>query len=128
MVYFLGGTLPGQALLHIRQLTIFGMICRLQENSSHQVAMNVLSSETPQTKSWFDHIQELCQQYSLPEALQQLESPLPKKYLKKLVKKNVVNHWEHLLRAEASDPRYSSLTYFNPSFMSLTAPLPLGTG
>ena len=127
VVYFLGGTLPGEALLHIRQLTIFGMICRLQENSSHRVAMTVLSSETPQTKSWFFHIQELCQQYNLPDALCQLESPLPKTNFKKLVKKNVVNHWEQLLRAEASEPRYSSIAFFNPTYMSLTAPHPLWT-
>ena len=127
VVYFLGGTLPGEALLHIRQLTIFGMICRLQENSAHQVANNVLNSETPQTKSWFYHIQELCQQYCLPEALYQLQSPLPKDSFKKLIKKNIVNHWEQLLRAEASDPRYSSLALFNPTFMSLRAPDPLWT-
>ena len=125
VVYFLGGTLPGEALLHIRQLTIFGMICRLQDNISHAIAKHVLSYETPATKSWFHQIQELCLQYSLPEPLQQLQSPLPKISAKNLIKKNVIDYWERLLRAEASDPRYSSLVFFNPKFMSLTAPHPL---
>jgi hypothetical protein len=91
VVYFLGGTLPGEALLHIRQLTIFGMICRLQDNISHAIAKHVLSYETPATKSWFHQIQELCLQYSLPEPLQQLQSPLPKISAKNLIKKNVID-------------------------------------
>ena len=121
VVYFLGGTLPGEALLHIRQLTIFGMICRLHDNISHGIAKHVLSYETPATKSWFHQIQELCLQYSLPEPLHQLQSPLPKITAKNLIKKNVIDYWERLLRAEASDPRYSSLVFINPNFMSLTA-------
>ena len=60
VVYFLGGTLPGEALLHIRQLTIFGMISRLQDNISHGIAKHVLSYDAPAAKSWFHQIRELC--------------------------------------------------------------------
>ena len=97
VVYFLGGTLPGEALLHIRQLTIFGMISRLKDNISHGIAKHVLSHETPATKSWFHQIQELCVQYSLPEPLLQLQSPLAKSSAKRLIKKNVIDYWERHL-------------------------------
>ena len=46
---------------------------------------------------------------------------------KRLVKKRVTDYWEQLLRSEAADPRYSSLIYFNPRFMSLSSPHPLWT-
>ena len=127
VVYFLAGSLPGEALLHLRQLSIFGMICRLQNNISHQLATNMLSSEIPPTKSWIYQIRELSLQYSLPEPLQQLQFPLTKVAFKRLIKKKVISYWEHLLRAEAADPRYSSLLFFNPKFMSLTTPHPLWT-
>jgi hypothetical protein len=90
-------------IIIVRQLTIFGMICRIQENSAHKVAINVPNSKTPQTKSWFYHIQELCQQYCLPEALYQLQSPHPKDSFKKRIKKlptvNNFSELKHLILA-----------------------------
>ena len=47
VVYFLAGSLPGEALLHLRQLSIFGMICRLKDSVSYKVAMDLLSSGVP---------------------------------------------------------------------------------
>jgi hypothetical protein len=41
--------------------------------------------------------------------------------------KKLVNHWEQLLQVEASDPRYFSLAFFSPKFMSLTTAHPLWT-
>lgn len=127
MIYFLGGSLPGEALLHLRQLSIFGMICRLKNSISHEVASTLLSSEVVPAKSWIYQIQEHCLQYGLPTPLHQLQAPLQKDAYKRLIKKNVIGYWEQLLRAEADDPRYSSLTYFHPKFMSLSAPHPLWT-
>ena len=127
VVYFLAGSLPGEALLHLRQLTIFGMISRLQNSTSHELARNLLSSDVPPTKSWIFQVQEHCRQYDLPDPLQQLHSPIPKETFKRLVKKNVLSYWEHLLRVEAADPRYSSLAFFHPEFMSLTSPHPVWT-
>ena len=48
-----------------------------------------------------------------------------KEFSQEAYKKNVINYWERHLRAEASDPRYSSLVFFNPKFMSLTVSHPL---
>ena len=38
VVYFLGGHLPGEALLHQRQLTIFGMVSRLPDSAINKIA------------------------------------------------------------------------------------------
>ena len=42
VVYFLAGSLPGEALLHIRQLTLFGMISRLPQSLLHAIALTLL--------------------------------------------------------------------------------------
>ena len=128
VIYFLAGSLPGEALLHLRQLSIFGMITRLPaSNVSHQVSTNLLKETPVSKKTWIFQISEICEQYCLPHPLQLLQSPLPKMPFKKLVKKRVTDYWEQLLRAEAADPRYSSLLFFKPSFMSLSSPHPLWT-
>ena len=122
----LAGSLPGEALLHIRQLTLFGMLSRLPDNILNKVAADLLSSSLS-TKSWFHQIRSLCIRYHLPDPLHLLEDPLPKAPFKLLVKKQVLNYWEEALRSEAEDPRYTSLSYFKPRFMSLSSPHPLWT-
>ena len=127
VVCFLGGNLPGEALLHIRQLTLFGMLSKLPDNILNKVGFNLLQSPTLSTKSWFQQIRSLCAQYLLPDPLCLLDDPLPKAVFKLLVKKQVLNYWEETLRSEAEDPKYSSLTFFKPRFMSLSSPHPLWT-
>ena len=123
VICFLAGSLPGAALLHLRQLSIFGMICRLPENILHKHAVNYFSSVTPSSKSWFSQIRALCLQYDLPHPLEQLESPLKKTPFRNTTKKKVIRYWESVLRAEASS--LDSLIFFKPNFMSLVTPHPL---
>ena len=123
VIFFLAGSLPGTALLHLRQLSIFGMICRLPENILHIHAVNVYSSCTPSSNSWFNRIRKICLQYLLPHPLILLKSPLPKDTLKRLVKKHVIDYWEQLLRAEAAV--LDSLVFFKPAFYSLQTSHPL---
>ena len=65
VVYFLTGSLPASALLHIRQLGLFCMISRLPDNILHRIAKHVLITARDNSKSWFIHIKSLCQQYNL---------------------------------------------------------------
>ena len=123
VICFLAGTLPGSAHLHLRQLSIFGMICRLTNNILHRHAENIFSYSTQSTKSWFSQIRDLCLLYHLPHPLELLQFPLAKDRYRKLVKKSVIRYWEETLRAEASP--LSSLVYFRPGYMSLTTPHPL---
>ena len=123
VIYFLAGTLPGEAIVHMRQLSIFSMILRLPGNILHSHAMNIFNFVTTSPKSWFHQIRDICVQYDLPHPLHLLKSPPSKEQLKILVKKKVINFWEQKLRHEAST--LTSLKFFHPSFMSLSSPHPL---
>ena len=78
VIFFLAGSLPGSALLHLRQLSIFGMICRLPENILHIHAINVFGSGKLSPMSWFNQIRDHCLRYQLRHPLKVLQSPLPK--------------------------------------------------
>ena len=125
VVCFLAGSLPGSAHIHLRQLSIFGMVTRLSGNFLHKYALKLFQSGSPPAKSWFSLIQNLCHKYSLPSPLELLESPKPKFLYKNLVKKKVISFWENSLRAESETLK--SLKYFNPYFMSLTKTHPIWT-
>jgi hypothetical protein len=83
VVYFLAGSLPFKAFLHIRQLTHFSMICRLPNNILHKTAKYILTRLPDSTKSWFIQIKKLCYQYNLLHPLQLLASPPTKLDFKK---------------------------------------------
>ena len=119
-IYFIAGSLPGSAILHLRQMSIFGMITRLPNNVLRQHALNVLSSRTISPSSWFFQIRQYCIEYGLPHPLDLLTSPLTKSVFQTLIKKRVISFWEVKLRAEATQLR--SLAYFKPGFMSLVRP------
>ena len=123
VIYFLAGRLPGHALLHMRQLSNFGMICRLTNNILHNHANNIFSFKTISKKSWFHRIRELCLQYQLPHPQELLNNPPKKEKFKSLIKKHILSYWEKVLRAEAAP--LSSLIYFKPDFMSLLRPHPI---
>ena len=122
VVMFLGGQLPGKALLHLRQLTIFGMICRLTQSFVYKIAVNQLTSAKQSSGSWFRQIRNLCLLYGLPPAISLLHKPLSKLAFKCLIKSKVISYWEDILRAEALNLRTKSLRYFRPEYMSLTKP------
>ena len=123
VICFLAGSLPGSALLHLRQLSIFGMICRLPGNILHHHALNIFSGGISSKKSWFNQIRDHCLLYHLPHPLTLLQSPLPKLKFKQLVKSRIMGYWEQTLRSEAAP--LTSLIYFKPNFMSLKSPHPL---
>ena len=122
-VFFLAGTLPGIALLHLRQLSLFSMICRLPNNVLHKHALNVFSSVITFKGSWFQQIRDICLMYNLPHPSVLLQSTMDKNKLKNLTKKHVISYWEQILRSEAISLK--SLCYFKPSHMSLVAPHPI---
>ena len=123
VVYFLCGSLPGEALLHLRQLCLFGMITRLPDSILHKHASNVFSSHTICKKSWFDQVRQWCLLYDLPHPSSLLSTPLPKDEFKLYAKKKIISYWEIRLREEARS--LSSLTFFHPEFMSLKMSHPL---
>ena len=126
VIYFLAGCLPGSALLHLRQLSIFGMIMRLPGSLLHQHATSFFSFSTISKKSWFHQIRKWCLLYDLPHPQVLLSAPpLTKETFKSNVRKKVISYWENLLRGEAA-PKPSLLS-FRPSFMSLASTHPIFT-
>ena len=123
VVSFLAGCLPGTALYHLKLLSIFGMVCRLKESILYQHACQVLIKSKSSSRSWFIGIRNICLQYGLPHPLDLLRSPMSKISFKSMVKKRVISLWEEKLRAEAA--ALSSLKYFKPQYMSLTAIHPI---
>ena len=97
LVYFISGTLPGTAIVHLKQLTLFGMVCRLPGDPLHQLACHALHTSTSQS-SWFVKIRGLLLQYQLPHPLLLLNNPPKKDAYKKLLKSKVVDYWEKKLR------------------------------
>ena len=71
-VFLISGSLPGEAVLHLRQLSLFLMVCRLPDNILHSVAHQELLSPRSK-KTWFGQIEDVCYQYALPHPLQLLE-------------------------------------------------------
>ena len=119
LVHFVAGSLPGSAILHLRQLSLFGMVCRLPSDPLHHHAVHVLLTSSSPT-SWFTQVRSLLQQYHLPHPLLLLHNPPDKEAYKNLVKSKVLDYWENKLRSEAEF--LPSLIYFYPQYMSLATP------
>ena len=122
-VLFMCGSLPASAYLHLRQLSLFRMICNLPGDPLNKRAYQALSSTKPSSKSWFTRLRAICLQYNLPHPLILLKNPPQVEAFKKLAKSKVIDYWEDQLRSEAAI--LPSLQHFNPYFHSLTQPHPL---
>ena len=125
LVYFTAGSLPGAAIIHLRQLSLFGMICRLPSDPLNHHARHVLLTASYNQNSWFVQVRNLLQQYQLPHPLLLLEQKLPKEQFKKQIKAKVLDYWEIKLRQEAAF--LPSLSYFNTAYYSLSKPHKLWT-
>ena len=128
VVMFLAGSLPATGVLHLRLLSLLGMIARLgPDNILHQHGRHVLLApeSSKYSQSWFIQIRKICQQYHLQDPLLILQSQPTTYQWKTLTKSRVLDWWELKFRGEAS--HLDSLLYFNPHFMSLSKPHPIWT-
>ena len=129
-ILFMAGSIGATATVHMKQIALFGMICRLPENILNKIAAHKLHSEPDNSSSWFVKIRHLCIKYALPSPLFLLSHPPPKSSFKNLVKKRIVDFWQEKYRTEQTPDTESykpSLKYFQPQFMSLLKPHPLWT-
>ena len=126
VILFLSGSLPAVAELHLRQIGLFAMICRLPDGDTlKMIAHHQLSFAKASSGSWFLMIRNLCIKYSLPHPLDLMEHPPLNEHFKKLAKAHIIDYWEQNLRLQSSS--LTSLAYFHPNYMSLTRPHPLWT-
>ena len=119
-VFLLAGCLPGEAILHQKQLSMFMQICHLPQDPLNCHARHVLLSGKKSAKSWFQNIHHLCLLYGLDHPLQLLNYPPSKTSFKLLVKLRITTHWEDVLKNEASN--LPSLHYFMADRCSLSQP------
>ena len=136
VVLFMAGSLPASALLHLRQLSLLGMIARLgPQNIVHKHGNFILSSNLTGCRSWFLEIREICQQYSLKDPLHYLSTPPSKSSFKRHTRQHVLDWWNVKLRADVAElpslslfrPELPSIPLFRADFMSLSQPHPIWT-
>ena len=120
VVFLLAGCLPGRAVLHCRQLSLFLMVCHLPGDPLHRHGQHVLTRATRSCKSWFNQVLDLCSLYELPHPQELLDNPPEKLKFKELVKNNVTQYWHEIFTKEISGLK--SLKYFKPELYSLTKP------
>ena len=78
VVYLLAGCPPARATLHLRQLSLLGMVARLGPTSIlHKLGVHILNNPPQQSRSpssmlWFVQVRQICLQYCLPDPLQVL--------------------------------------------------------
>ena len=125
LVLLMAGSLPGEAILHIKQLTLFSMICHLPSDPLHLHGKYVLLSSPPSARSWFQQILTLCMKYCLSHPHYLLTNTMPKNVFKRKVKSAVIKYWEDTLRHEAAS--LDSLHLFVPTNCNLQQPHPLWT-
>ena len=123
VVFFLAGVLHGEATLHLKQLTIFGMITRLPVNILHRIAKQMLICSPQSETTWFAQIRDLCYKYDLPHPLKLLHQPPKQETFKSLIKAKVTDFWQQKLRGHAAP--LTSLRYFHAKYMSLAHPHPM---
>ena len=119
-VFLLAGCLPGEAVLHLKQLSLFMMICHLPQDPLNIHAKHVLLTSKPSANSWFQQIRSLCLLYGLAHPLHLLDCPPTKVSFKRQVKEHVTTYWENNFKDEAA--RLSSMNYFVANACSLRVP------
>ena len=125
VVHLLSGTLPFKALLCMRQLSLFSMICHLPNNPLNLHARHVLALSPPSAQSWFLQVKDLCKQYNLPHPMELLSNPIPRTKFKKLVKLKVVEYWQEQFASDCLSSRLTSTKYLDPRKCSLLSPHPV---
>ena len=120
VVLFMAGSLPGQAILHMKQLTLFSMICHKPDDPLYSHATYILTRPSQKSRSWFTNILAISKLYGLPHPLSILQNPPVRAVFKRLVKEKVRAYWESFLSSEIAELK--SAIYFQPSQYSLVHP------
>ena len=121
VIHFLAGQLPSSAQIHLKQLSLLGMLLRLgQDSVLSQIGQNILSSPKPIRKSWFLPLRNISRKYDLPDPSVILQSPPSKDSWKSQCRSQIISWWEQSLLDDVL--KLPSLLYFKPNFMSLSLP------
>ena len=119
-LYFLLGELPVEAHVHINTLLLFHNVWTNPDINVHEMVKYILRMCDSNSTTWSNHIQLLCQKYSLPSPLYLLENETPwsKESWKCHVKTKVIVYYEKKLRAASATN--SRMNYLNVQLHGLT--------
>ena len=123
-VFFIAGSLPSTAILHLRILSLFSMICKLPGNILQSVGFSALTVAKPSARSWFQEVRNLCIQYNLPHPINLLQSPEQPEKFKAVCKANVMEYWHARLSRKT---RELNLPFLKPEYLSLLKSHPIWT-
>ncbi len=120
-IYILLGTLPIEAILHKRILSLFGAISRLgHSHPLHQIATRQMAVRDPQSSSWFSQIQRLGMKYDI-DVHSALQQDWPKDAWKSHVKKMVDSYW--LIKLLSADKKSVKSIIPHPHWINGPHPL-----
>jgi hypothetical protein len=117
-IYLLLGTLPIQAEIDKRKLTLFGSIARDKTSTLCNIAKRQLTMKSLDSKSWFSDLVEISYQYGLPSPHEILESPPSRGKWKSEITSAINYYWGSSLKSVAttkSSLRYLSTQNFHKS-------------
>ena len=116
--FILSGLIPAEGLIHLRALTLFGNITRLDADSlEKRLALRQLSVKDTQSGSWFIDIRRICVKYDLPDPLDVLSDPPSRYAWKRQIHVKINNYWKDRLIKQAelySSLQHLSITLYNP--------------
>ena len=96
------GIPPIAAQLHIRTLTFLGSIMCNEDSALRQIAIRQLVIKDFKSKSWFIYCARLLDKYELPSIHHLVCFTPTKTYWARLVKHNILSHWESQLQLEGA--------------------------
>ena len=111
-MYLLLGTLPVEALLDLRRLSLIGAICRSRNQCLRDLAVRQLAMRSART-SWFPRVESILEKYELPSFDELMDLEPDKERWKVRCKDVVTSFWYQYFISEMSTK--SSLQYLNPS-------------
>ena len=101
-IYLLLGTVPIEATIHTRTLSLLGSIARLpRTHPIWKLALRQLARPDCPKKSWFTYVEDIGNQYGI-DVRKQILYPWPKLSWKSFVKKTILQHWHDKLLEAAT--------------------------
>ncbi|CAG2206523.1 unnamed protein product [Mytilus edulis] len=114
-VYILSGSLPMEAELHLKALSLYGNITRADRSTIEwRLAERQLHLKTNQSNSWFIEIKKICLKYDILDCQDFLNNPLGKLQWKSLITKKIHTYWNDKINKDSE--RYSSLKYISGEY------------
>jgi hypothetical protein len=110
--FILSGLVPVEALIHLRALSLFGNIVRLDNSSvEKRIAYRQLTIHGQSGGSWFSDLSVILAKYKLPSPMEIIRDPKPKYHWKTQTTRAVYDYWEKRIKQQAET--YSSLDHLS---------------